>query len=93
MAISFINGFLCTSSCDAAKAKRGVDPHPNTGDPAAKPAETKNGVAATDDKGAVVLGGSLATTTGATAVAPVAATQSSVPANAQTPGQIVNVLA
>ena len=89
--IGFVNGFLCTCSCDVSKAKRGVDPHPSTGDPAAKPAAVKNGVA-TDDKGAVVLGGSLAATMSATAVAPVSAAQSSAPANAQTPGQIVNVL-
>jgi len=92
MAISFVNGFLCTSSCDVSKAKRGVDPHPNTGDPATKPAAAKDGVATTDDKGAVVLGGSLATTTGATAVAPVAAVQSSVPANVQTQGLVLNLL-
>ena len=94
MAISFVNGFLCTCSCDVSKAKRGVDPHPKI-DEAQSPAkpETKNGVVATSDKGAVVLGGSLATTTGATAVAPVAATQSSSAVNAQIPGQIVNVLA
>jgi hypothetical protein len=28
MAISFVNGFLCTCSCDVAKAKLGQDPHP-----------------------------------------------------------------
>jgi hypothetical protein len=28
VSISFVNGYLCTSSCDEAKAKRGVDPHP-----------------------------------------------------------------
>ena len=92
MSISFVNGFLCTSGCDAAKAKRGVDPHPNTGDPAAKPVATKNGVVATDDKGAVVLGGSLAATSDATAVAPVSAAQASVPANVQTQGLVLNLL-
>ena len=30
MAISFVNGYLCTSGCDESKAKRGVDPHPST---------------------------------------------------------------
>jgi hypothetical protein len=29
MAISFVNGFMCTSSCDVAKAQKGEDPHPN----------------------------------------------------------------
>jgi hypothetical protein len=28
MAISFVNGFLCTCSCDVTKAKQGQDPHP-----------------------------------------------------------------
>src|ERR1044072_6202704 len=31
MAISFVNGYLCTSCCDVAKAKRGENPHPRTG--------------------------------------------------------------
>ncbi len=54
---SVVNGFLCTCSCDVAKAKRGVDPHPSTTatQNPAKP-ETKNGVV-TDDKGAVTFGG------------------------------------
>jgi hypothetical protein len=30
MAVSFVNGYLCTSGCDESKAKRGVDPHPST---------------------------------------------------------------
>ena len=83
--ISFVNGFLCTSSCEVSKAKRGVDPHPKADDIAAKPAAAKNGVATTDDKGAVVLGGSLTAVTGATAVAPVSA-------NLQTQGLVLNLL-
>ena len=48
--ISFVNGFLCTSSCDVSKAKQGVDPHPKT-DAAQNPAkpETKNGTVKSDD--------------------------------------------
>ena len=88
--ISFVNGFLCTCSCDVSKAKRGVDPHPSTDavqDPA-KP-QTKNGVV-TDDKGAVTFGGSLAapTATSATVVTAASATQASGQAN----GQVVNLL-
>jgi len=30
MAISFVNGFLCTCPCDVAKARKGEDPHPST---------------------------------------------------------------
>src|SRR5262245_34127012 len=86
--ISFVNGFLCTCSCDVAKAKRGVDPHPST-DAVQNPAkpETKNGVV-TDDKGAVTFGGSLAATSAATSssvVTPASAAQPSAQVNAQTP--------
>ncbi len=96
MAISYVNGFLCRSCCDVAKAKRGVDPHPKAdGSDPAKP-DTTNGVVTNDknvdDKGAVVLGGSLASATGATAVAPVSAVQASVPANVQTQGLVLNLL-
>jgi hypothetical protein len=92
---SVVNGFLCTCSCDVAKAKRGVDPHPSTtaAQNPAKP-ETKNGVV-TDDKSAVTFGGSLAATaaaTSATAVTPASAAQSSAQVNAQAPGQVVNLL-
>lgn len=30
MSISVVNGYLCTSSCDAAKARTGQDPHPRS---------------------------------------------------------------
>ena len=77
--ISFVNGFLCTSSCDVSKAKQGVDPHPKA-DAAQNPAkpETKDGVVKPDDP-AVVLGGALSTT----AVAPAAALSSSTPVQTQ----------
>ena len=88
--ISFVNGFLCTSSCDCAKARRGVDPHPKTDDTQnpAKP-DTKNGVVA-DDKGAVTFGGSLAapTATSATVVTAASLPQPS----GQVNGQAVNLL-
>ena len=29
MTVSVVNGYLCFSSCDAAKAKAGQDPHPD----------------------------------------------------------------
>jgi hypothetical protein len=61
--ISFVNGYLCTSSCDEAKARRGIDPHP-------KPDPTQaDGKADKSDRikpaselrdPAVVFGGSLA---------------------------------
>lgn len=95
--ISVVNGFLCTCSCDVSKAKRGVDPHPSTdAQNSAKP-QTKNGVV-TDDKAAVTYGGSLAavsaatTATSATVVTAASAAQSSGQVNAQSPGQVVNLL-
>lgn len=82
--VSFVNGFLCTCSCDVAKAKRGVDPHQQT-DGAQNPTKTdatKNGVV-TPNQPAVVFGGSLSganATTNATpsnAVQPAASTAQS----------------
>lgn len=43
--IAFVNGYLCTSSCDEAKARAGKNPHPKTDanqDPTK--AHIKNGV-------------------------------------------------
>ena len=59
MAISYVNGFLCTCSCDVSKAKRGEDPHPST-DPTKT--DSKKDAAAGDartDGPAVLYGGSL----------------------------------
>ena len=58
MSVSFVNGYTCFSSCDAATARSGKDPHPKTPglndntEPSAK----------TDSKrdGAVSFGGALA---------------------------------
>jgi hypothetical protein len=97
MAISFVNGFLCTSSCDVSKAKQGVDPHPKIDElqNSAKADATKNatttGKDATDG-GAVILGGSLSATIAAAAVSPAAAAQSPVAARIQAQGQLVNLL-
>lgn len=55
MSISVVNGYLCTSSCDAAKARTGQDPHPRS------PADQTS--TATSDptrSPAVVFGGALA---------------------------------
>ena len=89
--VSFVNGFLCTCSCDVAKAKRGVDPHQQT-DGAQSPTKsdaTKNGVVA-PDKPAVVFGGSLSAANASTDVAPTNAVQLTA-ASVQT--QSVNILA
>ena len=95
MAISFVNGFLCTSSCDVAKAKQGVDPHPKLDElpNSAKPDATKNEVASdkdATDAGPVILGDSLSATAAAAAVSPAAAAPAA--ARIQAQGQIVNLL-
>ncbi len=97
MAISFVNGFLCASSCDVSKAKQGVDPDPKIDElqNSAKPDATKDATATGKDEtdaGAVILGGSLSAMTTAAAVSPAAAAQSPVAARIQAQGQIVNLL-
>jgi hypothetical protein len=97
MAISFVNGFLCTSSCDVAKAKQGVDPHPKIDElqNSAKADVTANAQTTSKDatdSGAVILGGSLSATSAAAAVSPASAAQSAVAARIQAQGQIVNLL-
>ena len=73
MSISIVNGYVCTSSCDVAKAKKGQDPHPAEG-----PGETPNKSASGEQIGgatrdeAVVFGGSLADPANPSAVKPVA---------------------
>jgi hypothetical protein len=58
--MSVVNGYLCTSSCDAAKARTGQDPHPRSpadqtpkaaSDPTRSPAVVFGGVLA--DRNAV----------------------------------------
>jgi hypothetical protein len=66
MAISFVNGYLCTSCCDVAKAKRGENPHPRTGgDKTGEDGDTTQaGDASRADPSrdqAVTFGGALAT--------------------------------
>ena len=57
--MSVVNGYLCTCSCDVAKAKRGVDPHPKAdGDPGVTKPKAKDGMVRPDDP-AVVFDGSL----------------------------------
>ena len=54
MAISVVNGFLCFSSCDAAKAATGQNPHPRAD------VASQNSAEASQRYGpAVILGGAL----------------------------------
>ena len=87
MAISFVNGFMCTSSCDVAKAKKGEDPHPNLH--TLNEADEKRGGSL--DGPAVVFGGSLAERS--QAVSGVDAAGRAEPASLWTQGFSVDVLA
>ena len=51
MTISIVNGYVCMSSCDVAKAKKGQDPHPSTH------ATESDGRDRADDRGPAVLFG------------------------------------
>jgi hypothetical protein len=64
MAISVVNGYFCANSCDAAKAKKGEDPHPST-DPGSVDGDRSSARA---DDPAVVFGGSLSSTLQAQAI-------------------------
>ena len=72
MAVSVVNGYVCTSSCDVAKARKGEDPHPANGVPQG---------GASDRGPAVVFGGSLRDARGVKGVKPPEATETSDPAN------------
>jgi hypothetical protein len=91
--ISFVNGFLCTSSCDVSKAKRGIDPHPKTGSlpEVGKPNTSKDGIARLDGD-AVVFGGSLSANAATAAVQPVSTVQFAAPAGIPGQGQAVDLL-
>jgi hypothetical protein len=58
VSVSIVNGYVCYSGCDAAKARTGQDPHPKTdsGQPGAPTAPTAGGV----QNPAVTFGGALA---------------------------------
>ncbi len=86
MTVSVVNGFLCYSSCDEAKARAGKDPHPRAAPASMQP---QDGAGEIDAQQAVVFGGALA---GLNAVTPTDASQAAAGA-ALTPQQTVNVLA
>ena len=94
MAISVVNGYFCANSCDAAKAKKGEDPHPST-DPGS--VGNDHSSARADDP-AVVFGGSLSSTLQAQAiqnqaVAATGSAQPDDPASARRTGLAVDILA
>ena len=55
--VSVVNGFVCFSSCDAAKAKQGKDPHPSDSTLSGDPNAAKK--LAFDGQPAVILDGAL----------------------------------
>jgi hypothetical protein len=65
MAVSVVNGYFCATSCDAAKAKKGEDPHPSTG-PGNVDGNDRSSPRA--DNPSVVFGGSLSNTLQAQAI-------------------------
>jgi hypothetical protein len=93
MSISFVNGYLCFSSCDVAKAKKGEDPKKAT-DPEAQALKEKQeqqvSGASRSGQAAVVLGGALADRAGS--VTPTDDTQAAVTANRQNYGPSVDLL-
>jgi hypothetical protein len=94
MAISYVNGFLCTCSCDVSKAKRGEDPHPST-DPT-KADSRKNDAAGGDtrtDGPAVVYGGSLSGPSTPDGVQPLAGSSETDPATWQNRKSTVDLIA
>lgn len=71
MTISVVNGYVCYSSCDASKAKKGQDPHPSTGLAKDVDKESAPSSLGRTDKPAVVFGGALRRTPGADRIVPV----------------------
>jgi len=61
--ISVVNGYVCTSSCDAASAKQGKDPNAPPGSPpgtSSKSDKTSDKTSAFAGQPATVLSGALA---------------------------------
>ena len=59
MAVTVVNGYLCMNGCDAAKARTGQDPHPQT-DAQRQSARDNNQASGNSFGAAVVYGGVLA---------------------------------
>ena len=87
MSVSIVNGYMCYSGCDAAKARTGQDPHPksDTGQSGGT-SPTAGGV----QNPAVTFGGSLANRN---AVTPAASSQQSATTNANPSSNSVDLYA
>ena len=92
VAITFVNGYLCTSSCDASKAATGQNPHPkDPSDPTASTQSGNNTQSGNSQSPAVTYGGSL---TGRNAVTPTSATsQTGATSNNAPPSPLLDIQA
>jgi hypothetical protein len=93
MSISVVNGYLCTSCNDVAKAKKGENPHPP---PGSDGNDGKGGVSGANgaspfDRPAVTFGGSLSALL-TNAVDPAAASQPSAEVSQRTVTNAVDLL-
>jgi hypothetical protein len=98
MAVSVVNGYFCANSCDAAKAKKGEDPHPSTDSGNVNGNDGNDRSSPRADDPAVVFGGSLSSTLQAQAmqsqtVTATGSTQPDDPAAARRTGLAVDILA
>ena len=87
LSVSIVNGYICYSGCDAAKARTGQDPHPKS--------DTSQSGGTTPTAGgvqnpAVTFGGSLATRN---AVTPAASSQQAAATSANSPSNSVDLYA
>ena len=80
VAVSIINGYVCYSGCDAAKARTGQDPHPKS-DTSQQPGATTPTAGGVQNP-AVTFGGSLADRN---AVTPAASSQQAGATNGSPP--------
>ena len=87
MAIAVVNGYVCYSGCDVAKARTGQDPHPKTN--SSQPGATTPSAGGVQNP-AVTFGGSLASRD---AVAPANNSQQAGAANRFPPPNIVDLYA
>jgi len=87
MAVSVVNGYICANSCDAAKAKKGEDPHPSN-DPGS--VDGSNNSPRVDNP-AVVFGGSLSDTLQTYAVGATSGAQADDPAATRRTGLAVDL--
>ena len=87
VSVAIVNGYVCYSGCDVAKARTGQDPHPKT-DPSQPGATTPT--AGGVQNPAVTFGGALANRN---AVAPPAVSPQAGAANQSPPPNIVDLYA